>query len=70
MSTDNKKTETEQCTIPSITHRCILVKYGDVEKRCVKCNYITWVSEGKKDSEIIEDMVNAGYPLPNCSNGG
>lgn len=58
---DNKETETKQCTI----HRCKLVPYGEDEKKCVKCNYITWNSN-KSDNDIIEDMINAGYDVPNC----
>jgi len=58
----------EALTIPVVMHRCKLVDYGDEEKRCVKCGYITWNND-KTDNEIIEDMINAGYDVPNCDNG-
>ena len=60
--------ELEQCNISSVMHRCKLVNYGDEEKRCVKCGYITWNND-KTDNEIIEDMINAGYDAPDCDNG-
>jgi hypothetical protein len=44
---------------------CKLVPYGESEKRCVKCGYITWNNE-KSDKEIIDDMIAMGYPVPNC----
>jgi hypothetical protein len=44
---------------------CKLVPYGEEERRCVKCGYITWNNE-KTDKEIIDDMIAAGYPVPNC----
>jgi hypothetical protein len=44
---------------------CKLVPYGEEERRCVKCGYITWNNE-KTDKEIIDDMIDAGYPVPNC----
>mgnify|MGYP003646209689 CR=1 FL=1 len=44
---------------------CELVQYGEEEKRCVNCNYITWASD-KKDHEIINDMIKAGYDEPKC----
>lgn len=44
---------------------CKLVPYGESERRCVKCGYITWNNE-KTDKEIIDDMIAAGYPVPNC----
>lgn len=47
-------------------HNCKLNNYGDEEKKCVKCGYVTWVSN-KTDSEIIEDMIKSGYELPDCS---
>lgn len=60
---------TEQVlTIPVIIHRCKLDDYGDEEKRCVKCGYITWNND-KTDNDIIEDMINAGYEVPDCDNG-
>jgi len=46
-------------------HHCKLVPYGKEEKRCVKCNYITW-NNNKPDNEIINDMIKAGYPIPKC----
>lgn len=46
-------------------HNCILVPYGDEEMRCINCGYITW-NNNKPDSEIIEDMIKAGYEVPNC----
>ena len=53
--------------IPVVIHRCKLVPYGNEEKRCIKCGYITWNSD-KSDTEIIEDMIKAGYDVPNCDN--
>jgi Zn ribbon nucleic-acid-binding protein len=44
---------------------CKLVPYGEEERRCVKCGYITWNNE-KSDKEIIDDMMAAGYPTPAC----
>jgi hypothetical protein len=44
---------------------CKLVPYGEEERRCVKCGYITWNNE-KTDKEIIDDMIASGYPVPNC----
>jgi len=44
---------------------CKLVPYGEEEKRCVKCGYITW-NNSKPDGEIINDMINAGYETPDC----
>jgi len=49
----------------TIIHRCKLVPYGNEEKRCIKCGYITW-SNNKSDSEIIEDMIKTGYDMPDC----
>jgi len=49
-------------------HRCKLVPYGNEEKRCVKCGYITWSNNNKTDSEIIQDMIDAGYDVPDCDN--
>lgn len=70
MKIDESKLESqiEQLDIPVVIHRCKLVSYGNEEKRCVKCGYITW-SNNKADSEIIEDMIKAGYDVPNCDNG-
>jgi hypothetical protein len=48
-----------------IIHRCKLVPYGNEEKRCVKCGYITWNND-KTDNEIIQDMINSGYDVPDC----
>lgn len=44
---------------------CKLVPYGEEERRCVKCGYITWNNK-KTDKEIIDDMVAMGYPEPDC----
>jgi hypothetical protein len=65
-----KDKETENVDLHNISHRCILVNYGDEEKRCVKCNYITGNIKNKTDSEIIEGMIKMGYPAPDCSNVG
>lgn len=48
-------------------HHCKLVPYGNEEKRCIKCGYVTWNSN-KPDNEIIQDMINAGYSVPYCDN--
>lgn len=44
---------------------CRLVDYGNEEKRCLVCGYITWNSE-KTDEEIVSDMIKAGYQPPKC----
>lgn len=44
---------------------CKLVPYGEEERRCVKCGYITWNNK-KTDKEIIDDMIAMGYPEPDC----
>lgn len=49
-----------------IMKKCKLVPYGDEEKRCVNCGYITWVDDSKPDFEIISDMVTLGYSIPKC----
>ena len=54
--------------MPVVLHCCKLVPYGNEEKRCIKCGYITWNSD-KSDTEIIEDMIKAGYDVPDCFNG-
>lgn len=46
-------------------HKCKLIPYGTEEKKCIKCGYITW-NANKTDNEIIEDMIKAGYPVPDC----
>lgn len=69
MSTKNVSTEKKgNGVLPLVIHRCKLVPYGNEEKRCVKCGYITW-SNNKSDNEIIEDMIKSGYPIPDCDNG-
>lgn len=45
---------------------CNFVPYGEVENRCTKCGYITWVNKNKGIDEILEDMARVGYPRPNC----
>jgi hypothetical protein len=47
-------------------HHCILVSYGEEEKRCIRCGYITGNIKDKSDSEIIEQMIKYGYPIPDC----
>lgn len=46
--------------------QCNFVPYGEVENRCTKCGYITWVDKNKGIEEILEDMYRVGYPKPNC----
>jgi len=53
-----------------VTHRCLLVDYGEAEKRCMRCGYITWRNDAVSDDYIIEQMIKAGYPTPKCDNGG
>jgi hypothetical protein len=65
---NSNNTPKHKLGISDVIHRCKLVPYGDEEKRCVKCGYITW-SNNKTDSEIIQDMIDAGYDVPNCDNG-
>lgn len=51
----------------NITHYCNLKHYGEVEMICTKCGYVTWKDDSKTNEELIEQMVKAGYPIPDCS---
>lgn len=64
----NLESTSENKAKPRLANRCSFVPYGEVENRCVKCNYITWADKKKTHDEIVEDMVNAGYDRPNCYN--
>jgi len=44
----------------------VLTPYGEEEMRCIKCGYVTWVDNNKTSDEIIEDMINSGYEIPEC----
>lgn len=46
--------------------KCIIVKYGEVERLCKTCGYVLWEEKGKSNDEIIENMSKAGYEKPNC----
>jgi len=47
-------------------NKCNFILYGEVENKCTKCGYIAWVNKKKTFSEIILDMVDNGYPMPDC----
>lgn len=49
-----------------LVHNCFLIPFGDEEKRCIKCGYITW-NVNKSNNEIITDMIRAGYEMPTCT---
>lgn len=72
MSTKTKQTENQaesgNLVKPVLANRCSFVPYGEVENRCTKCGYITWVDESKTFDEIVEDMHKSGYPKPDCYN--
>lgn len=70
MNTDKETKENGNLLIFSVTHRCLLKRYGDVEMKCIKCGYITWRDDSKTTQELIDQMIKEGYPLPDCSNGG
>ncbi len=48
------------------SNRCNFVPYGEVENRCTKCGYITWVDTTKTYDEIVSDMIKCGYDKPDC----
>lgn len=66
----NSEKREKALRIGSVTHRCTFKKYGDVEKRCLKCDYIIPFDADIDDSIVLENMIKSGYPLPDCSNGG
>ena len=72
MITDTKPTpnqaESGNKSKPLLANRCDFVPYGEVENRCKKCGYITWVDKNKTFDEIVEDMHKSGHPKPDCYN--
>lgn len=46
--------------------RCNIQPYGDEERICKECGYVLWEEKGKKDEEIIKNMIEFGYPTPEC----
>ena len=40
---------------PLLANRCDFVPYGEVENRCKKCGYITWVDKNKTFDEIAKE---------------
>jgi len=58
------------CFIHSVTNRCKLKCYGEVEMKCTKCGYVIWRDDSKTTQELINQMIKEGYPLPDSSNGG
>ena len=59
--------EWELSTNQKPTHRCLLKPYGTVEMKCTKCGYVTWRDDSKTTQELIDQMLEEGYPLPICS---
>jgi len=47
--------------------KCKFRMYGDVEKLCIKCGYIIWFNGKDTDLTVLNNMVNSGYPIPNCN---
>lgn len=46
--------------------RCSFVPFGEVKNRCIRCNYISWADKNKSHDDIIEEMIKAGYDMPEC----
>ena len=53
---------------PLLANRCSFRPYGDEENICTKCGYVTWTSKSKTYDEIVQQMIDSGYPAPDCYN--
>lgn len=51
-----------------VRRSCNIVPYGDEERLCRTCGYVLWEDKGKTNEDILNDMINSGYPSPNCKN--
>jgi ribosomal protein L37E len=53
---------------PMLANRCSFKPYGEEENICTKCGYVTWSSKTKTYEEIVQQMIDSGYPSPDCYN--
>lgn len=64
----NNSNENPTDAKPLLVNCCSFKPYGEEENICTKCGYVTWASKSKTYDEIVQQMIDSGYPAPDCCN--